>query len=98
LDHTFSTAGWSSAVTWRQALDRSAATTADKASFGSIFIRDTSLQQPHPAGQLRLHVQHRLVQVCIVISDLFALGRPDTIAPAEPGHRVEVGQHSLARG
>jgi hypothetical protein len=33
-----------------------------------------------------------------VISDLFALGQPDTIAPAEPGHRVEVGQHSLARG
>jgi len=25
-------------------------------------------------------------------------GRPDTIAPAEPGHQVEVGQHSLARG
>jgi hypothetical protein len=26
------------------------------------------------------------------------LGRPDTIAPAEPGQRVEVGQHSLSRG
>jgi hypothetical protein len=29
---------------------------------------------------------------------LFAIGRPDTIGPAEPGCRVEVGQHSPARG
>jgi hypothetical protein len=37
LDHTFSTAGWSSAVTGRQAPDRSAAIATDKASSGSFL-------------------------------------------------------------
>ena len=38
LDHTFSTAGWSSAATWRQVLDRSAATATDSASSGSFLF------------------------------------------------------------
>ena len=38
LDRTFSTAGWSSAATWRQVLDRSAATATDRASFGSFLF------------------------------------------------------------
>jgi hypothetical protein len=34
----------------------------------------------------------------IVVWYLFAIGRPDTIGPAEPGHRVKIGQRSPARG
>jgi hypothetical protein len=36
--HTFSTTAWSSAITGRGALDRSAATATDKASFGSFLL------------------------------------------------------------
>ena len=63
LDHTFSTAGWSSAITGRAVLDRSAATATDSASSGSfLFVSPAcssrtrtpaSAERPGPARRRR---------------------------------------------
>jgi hypothetical protein len=86
--------------------------TASRPSCAPGWETQHTSRPPRTAGPSRAHARYgmgwrtnhngrkarRKAAAGAVISDLFALGQPDTIAPAEPGHRVEVGQHSLARG
>ena len=58
-----------------------------------VLIRVTSLQQPHPAGQLRLHVQHPLARRDQLLGQqptAGALHRPGPLRPQPPPTRRQL--------
>jgi hypothetical protein len=60
LDHTWSTAAWSSRLTsWREA-ERSAATATERASLGSFLFTARVASSRTPGAELGLHIQHLL--------------------------------------
>ena len=76
LDHTLTTAAWSSAFTSRRPGARSAAMATDRASLGVVLVRRPGRQQPHPGAQLGPHIEHPLAR-----RDQL-LGQPSPRAPS----------------
>ena len=87
LDHTFSTAAWFSAATFRAGRRAQRRDGHRPGVVGVVLVRRPGRQQPHPGAQLGLHVEHPLARGHQLLGQQVAQapGALDRPGPLRPG-------------